>query len=249
VSVFDWFRSYAWRSRDKVVAKTAVDETDDFPLLWRIMEDRRANPIARAEAVKKVLEMTEDFRGLLLPRNAKENIRISAIRQITDQAMLIELAKRGAREYRQAAAERIKDPSVRADLEMKIATAGLSWFVPPSPEQKIAYERGMAALERNRLERERLELQIKSQKIEQHPAAEIKDMIRNTKGARDFIAAANRAGFATIGQDASGLFLKRGDHILGIVVLPSRGPDSIWTLSITTGKELINLIDEGKITF
>jgi len=79
---------------------------------------------------------------------------------------------------------------------------------------------------------------------------EVKDIIRKSSGARDFVARANRAGFRTIKEDFIGLYLQKEDCTVILAVLPSHGPDTIWCLSMASkGSETVNLIDEGKITF
>lgn len=81
--------------------------------------------------------------------------------------------------------------------------------------------------------------------------AEVKDMLRNASGARDFVARANRAGFFKVKEDWSGLHMNRGECHLILSVLGSRGPDSIWCLSMIANKssETVNLVDEGKLSF
>lgn len=80
--------------------------------------------------------------------------------------------------------------------------------------------------------------------------AEVKHMLRNASGARDFVIKANQAGFRKVREDFSGLYMKRGECALGITVIASRGPDSIWCLSIANkGSGIVNLVDEGKFTF
>jgi hypothetical protein len=62
---------------------------------------------------------------------------------------------------------------------------------------------------------------------------EVKDIIRQTSGARDFIAKANRVGYCVLKEDWMGLQMRRGDDWLMLTVLPSYGPDTIWCLSVT----------------
>jgi len=80
---------------------------------------------------------------------------------------------------------------------------------------------------------------------------EVKEMLRNASGALDFVARAKQAGFRAIKEDFIGLWLEKGDCTLILAVLPSHGPDSIWCLSMieNKGAEIVNLINEGKITF
>ena len=79
---------------------------------------------------------------------------------------------------------------------------------------------------------------------------EVKDIIRKASGARDFVSRANGRGFRAIKEDFVGLWLQKGDCTLILAVLPNRGPDSIWCLSMASkGSDTVNLIDEGKITF
>ena len=95
------------------------------------------------------------------------------------------------------------------------------------------------------------DLQVNLPSNEIGAVAEVKDMLRNAAGARDFVAKAQRAGFGTVKEDFLGLHLSRGDCNLILVILASRGPDSIWALSMTTGKGsgIVNLVDEGRLTF
>lgn len=80
---------------------------------------------------------------------------------------------------------------------------------------------------------------------------EVKETIRNASGALDFVSRAKQAGFRAIKEDFIGLYLQKGDCTLILAVLPSRGLDSIWCLSMieNKGAEIVNLINEGKITF
>jgi hypothetical protein len=62
---------------------------------------------------------------------------------------------------------------------------------------------------------------------------------------------ANQAGFRAIKEDFIGLYLEKGDCTLILAVLPSHGPDTIWCLSMiaTKGSGVVNLVNEGKVTF
>ena len=51
--------------------------------------------------------------------------------------------------------------------------------------------------------------------------AEVKGMLRKSRGVRDFVRKANLAGFVTGEDDRScGRLMKRGDSLLGLIVLP-----------------------------
>jgi len=79
---------------------------------------------------------------------------------------------------------------------------------------------------------------------------EVKQMLSRADGARDFVARAQRAGFQIVKEDWSGLHLSRGDCNLILFVLESRGPDSIWSLSMiaSKGTGIVTLVDEGRVT-
>ena len=75
-------------------------------------------------------------------------------------------------------------------------------------------------------------------------------LIRETKGAREFVAKAQQAGFSLIKEDFSGLYMTIEDCTLVLAVLPSRSPDAIWTLSIASkSSDTVCLIDEGRANF
>jgi hypothetical protein len=80
---------------------------------------------------------------------------------------------------------------------------------------------------------------------------EVKDMLRKASGAQDFVAKANRFGFRAAKEDFMGLWLEKGDCTLILAVLPSHGSDLIWCLSMIESKdaEIVNLVNEGKLTF
>ena len=79
----------------------------------------------------------------------------------------------------------------------------------------------------------------------------IKDLLRRISGARDFIQKAQAVGFRFVKEDQIGLILAKGECTLILCVLPSRGPDSIWCLSLfeKKGSPTVNLVDEGKLQF
>jgi hypothetical protein len=176
MSFLGWFRS-GWRSPKESVAKAAVDQIDDQTLLGRIIEDRRANPVARAEAAKKIIAHTLWY--VPLPYG-EFDIRMAAIRQCTDQPTLMEIAAAPTSlpKYRQAAAERITDRSIRAELQKKIAEARAA-EAEYRAKQRIGYEKGMAALNRNKAEREREGLQTESEKIESQKSNRMLDAMAN----------------------------------------------------------------------
>jgi hypothetical protein len=77
---------------------------------------------------------------------------------------------------------------------------------------------------------------------------EAKDIIRSSRGARDFLSRATQAGWSKIKEDFIGIYLKKGDATLIFGVLPSHGPDTIWNAMMTTkDTETVYLITEGKI--
>jgi hypothetical protein len=79
---------------------------------------------------------------------------------------------------------------------------------------------------------------------------EIKDIIRKSSGARDFVSRAYQSGWQKFKEDFIGLYLQKGDCTVILAVLPSHGPDLIWCLSMASkGSDTVNLIDEGKLTF
>jgi hypothetical protein len=76
---------------------------------------------------------------------------------------------------------------------------------------------------------------------------EAKDIIRNSSGAHDFLSRATQAGWSKIKEDFIGIYLKKGDATLIFGVLPSHGPDTIWTAMMTTKDTgTVYLITEGK---
>ena len=77
---------------------------------------------------------------------------------------------------------------------------------------------------------------------------EAKDIIRNSRGARDFLSRATQSGWSKIKEDFIGIYLKKGDATLIFGVLPSQGPDTIWSAMMTTKDTgTVYLISEGKI--
>jgi hypothetical protein len=79
---------------------------------------------------------------------------------------------------------------------------------------------------------------------------EVKAIIRISSGARDFISKANWAGYRSVKEDFIGLHLQKGDCTVILTVLASRGPDTIWCLSMASkGSPTVHLINEGKVTF
>jgi hypothetical protein len=77
---------------------------------------------------------------------------------------------------------------------------------------------------------------------------EAKEIIRNSRGARDFLSRATQAGWSKIKEDFIGIYLKKGDATLIFGVLPSQGPDLIWNAMMTTKDTgTVYLISEGKI--
>ena len=86
---------------------------------------------------------------------------------------------------------------------------------------------------------------------EKSVVAEVKAVLRAASGALNFVARAKQAGFRAVKEDFIGLYLQKGECTLILAVLPSRGPDSIWCLSMieNKGAEIVNLVNEGKFTF
>lgn len=86
---------------------------------------------------------------------------------------------------------------------------------------------------------------------EKSVVAEVKAMLRAASGALNFVARTKQAGFRAVKEDFIGLYLQKGDCTLILTVLPSHGPDSIWCLSMieNKGAEIVNLVNEGKLTF
>jgi hypothetical protein len=77
---------------------------------------------------------------------------------------------------------------------------------------------------------------------------EAKDIVRKSNGARDFLSRATQAGWVQFKEDFIGIYLKKGDATLIFGVLPSHGPDTIWTAMMTTKDTgTVYLITEGKI--
>jgi hypothetical protein len=77
---------------------------------------------------------------------------------------------------------------------------------------------------------------------------EAKNLIRNSRGALDFYSRAIEAGWKKLKEDFIGMYLQKGDATLIFGVLPSRGPDTIWTAMMTTKDTgTVKLISEGKI--
>jgi hypothetical protein len=77
----------------------------------------------------------------------------------------------------------------------------------------------------------------------------VKRVLREANGARDFVRRAEKAGFRFVKEDHIGLILAKGECKLILSVLPSRGPDTIWCLSLSEkkGSPIVNVIDEGKL--
>ena len=80
---------------------------------------------------------------------------------------------------------------------------------------------------------------------------DVKDILIKASGAREFVIKINSIGFRVVKEDFTGLHMQKGDTNLILSVLPSRGPDLIWCLSMipTKGSGIVNLVDEGRRTF
>ena len=79
---------------------------------------------------------------------------------------------------------------------------------------------------------------------------EVKDIIRKASGAHDFLARVTQAGWRKIKEDFIGIYMQKGDATVIFGVLPSHGPDTIWTAMMTTkATGTVYLITEGKIVF
>lgn len=77
---------------------------------------------------------------------------------------------------------------------------------------------------------------------------EVKDIIRQSSGAKDFLSRATQAGWKKIKEDFIGIYLQKGDATLIFGVLPSHGSDTIWNaMMMTKDTGTVYLITEGKI--
>jgi ankyrin repeat protein len=78
----------------------------------------------------------------------------------------------------------------------------------------------------------------------------VKNLIRRSGGAKEFVNLASQSGFAVEREDALGLWMVGHDCSLVLGVLASRGPDSLWSLQHKgSGKPNVGLIREGRRTF
>jgi len=85
----------------------------------------------------------------------------------------------------------------------------------------------------------------------------VKRLIRQSGGAREFIALASQSGFAVESEDGLGLYMVGHDCRIVLSVLASRGSDRIWSLLHSSllhrGKKTpsltLTLINEGRRTF
>ena len=79
---------------------------------------------------------------------------------------------------------------------------------------------------------------------------EVKQIIRQCSGARDFVKRATEAGFTIVGEDYMGLTMEGEDCKFILTVLASYGPDKIHSLVFKDGdKPSFTLINEGRHIF
>lgn len=80
--------------------------------------------------------------------------------------------------------------------------------------------------------------------------ATIKAILRESLSASGFVDSARQNGFKVLRENAQGLVLEGPNSRISLMVLASKGPDTIFTLAIKIGDEpTFSLVDQCKLLF
>jgi hypothetical protein len=79
----------------------------------------------------------------------------------------------------------------------------------------------------------------------------IKQLLLRARGVQEFVHQADKEGFRLVDHSPTHSIYVKGECTLVMGVLASKGPDTIWFLSLIEhkGAPIVNLVDEGKLMF
>ena len=264
-NLFNNFFRPKWMHSDWLVRKAAVEKLTDQAVLAKIAKtdsDWRVRTVAFEKLTGAIAKLTDQAVLAEIAKTGSESlVRKVAVRKLTAQALLAEIAKTDSEsDVRKEAVEKLTDQAVLAkiaktDSESDVRREAVKNLTDQAVLAEIAKTNSSHGI-RQVAEKKLAEItktgsddgeDLLASYMDKRSFKEVKQMLRESTGARDLFRKAQQAGFRVEEENILGIMMERNGCWIN---LAASKQDKIKNLFLKEGDlDAISLVENGEFLF